>query len=54
MRSTRKPIDGRCLLRTMRQTVSGVASKRPTDPQSQVQKMTATRRATGDTPALWP
>ena len=38
----------------MRQTVRGVASSRPTGPQSQVQKVTATRSATCDTPALWP
>ena len=44
---------GTYFARTTRQTVSGVASASPTGPQTQVQKATATRSPTWDTPALW-
>ena len=42
---------GTCLPSTTRHTVSGVASSRPSGPQSQVQNATDTSSATCDTPA---
>ena len=39
---------------TTRQTVSGVASTRPTGPQSHVQKTAAMISAIGETPVLEP
>ena len=44
---------GTYFARTTRQTVSGVASASPIGPQIHVQKATASRSATWDTPALW-
>jgi hypothetical protein len=50
----RKESRGMCRPMTTRQTVIGVASTRPTGPQSQVQPTAAKMSAIGDTPVLAP
>src|SRR4029434_9925105 len=52
--TSRKASWGTYLPSTPRHTVSGVARRRPTGPQSQVQKAMAISNATCETPALRP
>src|SRR5918995_3203115 len=43
-----------CLPITIRQTVKGIARNSPTTPHSQVQKVAATSKASGETPVRFP
>src|SRR6476659_2723307 len=53
-KTSKKESCGTCLPITSRQTVKGVANRRPTGPHNQSQKTAATKIATGDTPVCFP